>query len=304
MIAWIFPGQGSQFVGMAGRLSSEPATQIFTEAARVLGWDVRAVSNDATALSRTEYVQPAVFTVSIAAARTLEARGVLPNMVAGHSLGELSALVAAHSLSFEDGLRAVAARGEAMARAARHRAGGMAAVLGLDLAAVQDLCARSGNVVVANINAPGQTVISGDDDGLAKAAARARDAGGRVRRLDVAVAAHSPLMVPAQKAFRESLDHVTWLSPLVPVVDGLSGRIHQTAVGAPERLVQALVSPVRWTHAVRALADAGATTFVEVGPGDVLAGLVRRIDPSVTVHAAGSDAAIAELRLSREGVAR
>ncbi|HEY8200948.1 MAG TPA: ACP S-malonyltransferase, partial [Actinomycetota bacterium] len=222
-------------------------------------------------------LQPAMFVVCVAAAEALQARGQRPDALVGHSLGELAALVAAGALDFEDGLVLVAARGRAMDTAARREPGGMAAVLGLDLEAIEGICAEIGGVWPANLNSPGQIAISGRDDSLAQAAERCRSAGaGRVVRLEVPVAAHSPLMATAADEVRAVLDTIELQPPACPIYSVVDARPHIDPVEIRNLLVEGIVSPVRFWEAIRAAHADGVRRFVEVGPGNVLSGLVRR----------------------------
>jgi [acyl-carrier-protein] S-malonyltransferase len=295
MIAWVFPGQGSQQVGMAGGLRSTAARETFAEASDVLGWDVvRACdAGPPERLDSTEVTQPAVFTVSIAAARTLEARGLRPEAVAGHSVGELAAMTVAGGIRFEDALRAVAARGEAMRRAGRAHPGGMAAVVGLSAPRVEELCAESAGLVApANLNAPEQVVISGENDAIADVAARVREDGGRVIRLKVSVAAHSPLMAPVPEVLAESLRGASWFPPEIPFFSSVTGRRHDRAEELVDLAVRGVTEPVRWIDSVGSMHHEGAELFVEVGPGAVLSGLIARIAPEAETVQAGDDDAV------------
>jgi [acyl-carrier-protein] S-malonyltransferase len=293
MNAWIFPGQGSQAVGMANGLQSEPARRTFALAGEVLGWDVRAVCADgpAEALDATEVAQPALLTASVAVASVLQANGLEPDVVAGHSLGEFAALVVARAVPFEDALQAVEVRGRAMAAAGRARPGGMAAVLGLSLAGVEEACANvSGTVVVANVNGPDQVVISGERDAVAAASDALRSAGARrVIPLAVSVAAHSPLVAGAAAELRAALASASIVPPAVPFVSCTNGRTLEDPAAIVEQLVAGVAARVRWLDAARALDRAGASSFIEVGPGRVLSSLVRRILPGATVLSAGDD---------------
>jgi [acyl-carrier-protein] S-malonyltransferase len=298
MIAWIFPGQGSQHAGMGVGLTSDAAERVFESASAILGWDVRSIGSDGSPrrLDQTECTQPAVFTVSVAAAATLMARGLRPDLVAGHSVGDFAALVVAEAISFEDGLRAVAVRADAMGRAGRSREGGMAAVVGLDADRVESLCAATGgSVAAANFNAPDQVVVSGEAAALADVAATARALGARVVRLNVSVAAHSPVMQDAAGELTPVLNRIRWASPAIPVVTSVTGSVAPSAEDVPELLVHAVTQPVRWTSCVETLVEAGARLFVEVGPRNVLSGLVRRIAPEVETVQVEDDAGVDEL---------
>src|SRR5437764_34408 len=230
MIGWVFPGQGSQRVGMTAGLNSRIARETLSSASEVLGWDlVRACEEGPPKrLDSTEVTQPAVFTVNVAAARTLEDRGLRPDGVAGHSVGEFAALVVAGVLSFEDALRGVVVRGEAMHRAGRSHPGGMVAILGLSAERVAALCAHAAGVAVtANLNGPDQVVVSGDEAGISQVAAAARAEDARAIRLKVSVAAHSPLVASVQDELAAVLREVPWSPPRFPVYSGVDGRAHE-----------------------------------------------------------------------------
>lgn len=297
MIVWVFPGQGSQSVGMGTGLKSEAARETFAIANEVLGWDVRAACLEGTeaSLGETKTSQPAILTVSVAAARSLEACGSFPDAVAGHSVGEFAALVAARAMSFEDALRAVTARADAMARAGRAASGGMAAILGLALDDVERLCRDvGGHVGIAAINGRAQIVISGERDVVEAVAVAARAAGARrVIPLNVSVAAHSTLMEPASVQLKRALESVSIRPPRVPFVSCVSGGLERDPSEISDLLCGALTRPVRWVDTVEALAEIGATGFREVGPGRVLTGLVRGILPDANVTPVGDDEAIA-----------
>jgi [acyl-carrier-protein] S-malonyltransferase len=291
--AYVFPGQGSQVVGMGQNLAqSYPvARDTFAEADAVLGFALSALcfEGPGAQLTETQNAQPAILTTSIAALRVLEElRPELPRpcCMAGHSLGEYSALVAAGALNFADALRLTRVRGELMAEAGAAHPGSMAAVLKLDDEQVAAICtdaaAASGAVVqVANYNSPGQVVISGEPAGVAAATERAKAAGGRVMPLAVSVAAHSALMAPAAEKFAACVADVPFVAPTLPVI----GNVYAQPLSGPEairaELVAQLTSPVLWTQSVRHMAQAGAEWFLEIGPGTVLTGLIRRIDPGL-----------------------
>lgn len=294
MEAWLFPGQGSQFVGMGSGLPA--AEEVFEIANRVLGWDVRAMcaQGPTDRLGETVVSQPAILSVSVAVARALRVIGVVPDAVAGHSVGELSALVACGSLVLDDALRIVDVRAKAMARAGAQHLGAMAAVIGLPEDAVARECASVGDaVVVAAINAPGQVVVSGDAVQVDAASEALRAAGARrVIRLDVSVSAHSPLMRDARRALADAVAAAEVRPPQIPFVSCMTGRTCTQPGEIREVLVAALTEPVRWADTVRALAARGVNRFVEAGPGTVLTGLVRRIDPDAEAFAVGDDATI------------
>ncbi len=289
-LALVFPGQGSQKVGMGQGLLVHPqAAEVFARAERVLGWPVArlCVEGPEEQLNDTAYTQPALLTVSVAALRALEGRLERPAFVAGHSLGEFSALVAAGALDFEDALQLVRERGRLMKEAGEQQPGGMAAVLGLEAPQVEEICERvrtetGGFVGIANDNCPGQVVISGDERALQATAEPLRAAGARrVLRLAVSIAAHSPLMRRAATTFRAVLARVTFRPPQVPVVSNRAAAPLTNPEAIRQAIGQQLTSPVRWRESVRWMIDRGVHRFVEIGPGDVLTGLLRRIEPAV-----------------------
>lgn len=294
MIAWTFPGQGSQFVGMGAGLDSGPACDVFDAAHAVLGWDVRSVCRQGPAelLGSTEVSQPAILTASVAASRSLEACGVLPDLVAGHSVGEYAALVVARALSLEDALRVVGVRAHAMAEAGKETPGRMAAVIGLPRDELEEICSRAqGVVAVASVNASDQVVISGETTAVRVAGEQALAAGARrVIPLSVSVAAHSPLMASAAGPVSRALQSAALLPPRVSFASGVRGRLLSDPPAIERSLVHALTAPVDWTAAVTALQDSGASSFVEVGPGMVLSGLLRRIAPGIQVAQVFDDA--------------
>jgi [acyl-carrier-protein] S-malonyltransferase len=293
--AYVFPGQGSQVVGMGQALVAAYAVarDTFAEADEILGFALSTLCFDGPSdvLTDTRNAQPAILAVSVAAWRALYAaqpERAQPRCVAGHSMGEYSALVAAGALAFADAVRLTRARGVLMAQAGTDAPGSMAAILKLDDEQVAALCrqaaAESGDVVqVANYNSPGQIVISGGTAGVAAATVLAKAAGGRVMPLAVSIAAHSALMAPAAKAFAERVADTPLQTPLTPIIGNVSAAPLTTVDAIRADLVAQLTSPVRWTESIRRMIADGADRFVEVGPGAVLAGLVKRIDANVEV---------------------
>ena len=291
MIAYVFPGQGSQYVGMGKALAeSFPICRdTFDQADEALGEPLSRLcfEGPAAELTLTANTQPAVLAVSVAAQRLLASRGLQAGLMAGHSLGEYSAHVAAGTLSFADALRAVRRRGRYMQEAVPVGAGAMAAVLGLDAALVTRACeeaARGEVVSPANLNAPGQVVIAGAHDAVARAGARARELGARrVLPLPVSAPFHCRLMRPAQARLEPELRALVVSNPAVPVIANVDAEPKRDAAAAIDALVEQVSAPVRWEAVVRRLAASGARAYVEVGPGTVLAGLIRKIDRRASV---------------------
>ncbi|MBO4978026.1 MAG: ACP S-malonyltransferase [Muribaculaceae bacterium] len=288
MKAYVFPGQGAQFVGMGKDLydSNAEARALFEKANEVLGFritDLMFAGTDED-LRRTEVTQPAIFIHSVLLAKSMGA-DFRPDMVAGHSLGEFSALTAAGALSFEDGLRLVAARAHAMQKACDARESTMAAVLALPDEKVEEICAATpGTVVCANYNCPGQIVISGEVEAVDAACVALKDAGAkRALRLKVNGAFHSPCMEPARAELAGAIEATEIHEPICPVYQNVDALPHTDPAEIKANLVAQLTAPVRWTQTVRNMIAAGATEFVELGPGKVLQGLVAKIDPAVTV---------------------
>lgn len=293
--AFIFPGQGSQSVGMARDWAehSAPARDLLTEADATLGFDLTRLMFEGpeSDLADTRNSQPAIYVASMVALtllnQKLERAGdeARPRMVAGHSLGEFSALVAAGVIDFATGLKLVAARGEFMAEAGNDRPGAMAAVLGMDDDVLADLVeqAAEGQVLtIANLNCPGQTVISGEEAPLERFMALAKDAGARrIARLPISIASHSALMEPAAEKLNALFDDVTLSPPAMPVVSNSTGQALTTVEEIREELRYHVVRGVDWTTSMRTMIDAGITTFLELGNGTVLAGLNKRIDKSI-----------------------
>ncbi len=294
--AFIFPGQGSQYVGMAKELAtaSEAARETIEHADARLGFDLSTMMFEGPEdeLNDTYNSQPAIFTASAAALRTLQAQAededyvLAPMMVAGHSLGEFTALVAAEVIDFETGLDLVRARGRAMMEAGHTSPGAMAAVLGLDderVAQLVDEASQGDVLTVANLNCPGQIVVSGAVGSMERFIPLAKDAGARrVAQLPITIASHSALMQPAAETLNELFDDVVFNQPVMPVIGNAGGQRLNTAEEIREELRHHVVRGVNWTQSVRTMIDAGITTFVEIGPGNVLAGLNKRIDRGVT----------------------
>jgi [acyl-carrier-protein] S-malonyltransferase len=293
-VAYLFPGQGSQRVGMGRDLyeAYPAAREVFDEADHILGFPLSRLCFEGPEETLTDTVntQPALFTVSRACWRAVEsaAPGAFsaPSFLAGHSLGEYSALAAAGALGFADGLRLVRERGRLMKLAGERSPGGMAAVLGLDDAVVDDICQQArgeanGVVQAANYNAPGQVVISGDTVALERAMTLATEMGARrVVRLAVSIAAHSPLMACIADEFRLAVESTPLRDPAVPVVANITARPLASVAAIHEEMVGQLTSPVAWVASVQCMLNEGVTTFVELGPGQVLTGLLKRIDRS------------------------
>jgi [acyl-carrier-protein] S-malonyltransferase len=298
-VAFVFPGQGSQFVGMGRELAAFPeARQVFAQADEVLGFALSRLCFEGpeAELNDTVNTQPAIVTHSIAVLRVLESKTDLKEqlkMVAGHSLGEFSALVCVGALSFPDALRLVRERGRLMKLAGDQHPGGMAAVLNLDRAKLERACQEAARVTeqpvqIANDNCPGQIVISGDRAALEKAMELAKAYGAkRCIPLAVSIAAHSPLMAGAAEEFRVALQAVPWAEPRVPVIANAAAR--PAGRGRTiDLLVAQLTSPVRWTESIQFMIGKGITRFVEVGPKDVLCGLIKRIDAAIVTQPAAS----------------
>jgi [acyl-carrier-protein] S-malonyltransferase len=291
VIACIFPGQGSQAVGMGKTLADQfpIARATFAEADEALGIALSQIifEGPAETLTLTEHTQPAILTASIAAWRVLADRGVQPAFVAGHSLGEYSAHVAAGTLAFGDAVRLVRNRGRYMQEAVPVGTGAMAAILGLDEATVLQACAEAaqGEVVSpANLNGAGQIVIAGAAAAVARAGERAKQLGAkRVIPLKVSAPFHCALMGPAAERLTPELRAVPTRDPRVPVVANVDARPRSTAGASVDALISQVSSPVRWEDSVKYLASSGVTTYIEVGPGTVLSGLVRKIHKDATV---------------------
>lgn len=292
MKAFVFPGQGAQFVGMGKDLyeSNALAKELFDKADEILGFKITDIMFAGTdgQLKETKVTQPAVFLHSVIQALCL-GEAFNPDMVAGHSLGEFSALVASGALSFEDGLKLVAARANAMQKACEANPGTMAAIIGLSDEKVEEVCAlvsTDNNIVVAaNYNCPGQLVISGNIDAVNKACEKMKEAGAkRALPLKVGGAFHSPLMQPAKDELQAAIEKTTFKMPKCPVYQNVDAKAHTDAAEIKSNLIAQLTSSVRWTASVQAMIAAGANDFTECGPGTALQGMIGRIDKSVSAH--------------------
>jgi len=286
MKAYVFPGQGAQFVGMGKDLYDNvpKAAAMFEKANEILGFritDLMFAGTDAD-LKQTKVTQPAIFLHSVILAQSLS--DFQPQMVAGHSLGEFSALVAAGAMNFEDGLRLVAARATAMQKACERESSTMAAVIGLDDNKVEEVCASiNGVVVAANYNCPGQLVISGAVQAVEEACEKLKAAGARrALLLPVGGAFHSPLMEPARIELEAAIQATTLQAPLCPVYQNVDAKPYTDPASIKKNLIAQLTAPVRWTQTVQNMVAAGLTNCVELGPGNVLQGLVKKIAPEVT----------------------
>jgi [acyl-carrier-protein] S-malonyltransferase len=298
-VAFCFPGQGSQDVGMGYAMAEQfrEAHAVFDEASDAAGFDVARLCFEGPIeeLTRTELQQPALVTTSLACLRVVKTLGVRPDFVVGHSVGEYSALAAADALSDRDAIALVSERGRATAEAAREHPGAMAAVLGLEDTVVEDLCAGIDNVWPANYNCPGQIVVSGENAAVDRLVEEATAAGARKTvKLRVGGAFHSPLVGRAADRLRPALESVRFQEPATPFMSTVTAQI-EPAERLVDLLVQQLTGPVRFTQSVRSLVQQGVGMFVEIGPGQVLSGLIRRCDRSLRTISVGDPESLRKL---------
>ena len=285
--AYVFPGQGAQFSGMGRELyeQSDEAKRLFESANEILGFRITDIMFEGSAddLKQTKVTQPAVFLHSVVLAKVL---GVKPDAVAGHSLGEFSALVVAGALSFEDGLRLVAKRAIAMQRACEAQPGTMAAILALPDEKIEEVCESiDGVVVAANYNCPGQLVISGAVEAVNLACEKMKEAGARrALVLPVGGAFHSPLMEPARRELEEAIEAAEFHTPVCPIYQNVDAKPHTSPEEIKKNLIAQLTAPVRWTQIVEQMVSDGIASFVELGPGSVLQGLIRKISANAEVE--------------------
>jgi [acyl-carrier-protein] S-malonyltransferase len=299
-IAFCFPGQGSQDVGMGRAIAAEfpEARAAYDEASEAVGFDVAKLCFEGSIeeLTRTELQQPALVATSIACLRAVRTTGIEPDYVIGHSVGEYSALAAADAIGTGEAVALVRTRGEAMAEAARETPGAMAAVIGLEDAVVEELCEAIEGVWPANYNCPGQIVVSGENAAVDRLIEEAAVRGARKTvKLRVSGAFHSPLVARAAERLRPALSKASWRDPAPPFMSTVSARI-EDAQRIGSLLVEQLTGPVRFTHAVRGLMKDGVEMFVEIGPGQVLSGLLRRCDRSLRTISVGDPEAVRKLR--------
>ena len=288
MKAFVFPGQGAQFVGMGKSAYNESnlAKELFENANDILGFRITDIMFNGTdeQLKQTNVTQPAIFLHSVILAKTLT--DFSPEMVAGHSLGEFSALVANGALNFESGLKLVSQRAEAMQKACELKPSTMAAVLGLDDTIVERICSEvEGIVVPANYNCPGQLVISGEVEAINKACEKLTEAGARrALVLQVGGAFHSPLMDPAKEELKAAIENTVFSNPICPVYQNVTAKAETNPEQIKANLIAQLTAPVRWTQTVQQIIADGATSFTEVGPGKVLQGLVKKVDRAMETN--------------------
>lgn len=292
MKAFLFPGQGAQFSGMGLDLyeSSSEARDLFNQANELLGFDITKIMFEGSAdeLKQTKVTQPAIFLHSVILANAL-GDNFTPDMAAGHSLGEFSALVACKALSFTDGLSLVSARAKAMQKACELQPSTMAAVLGLDDNIVEEVCdSTEGIVVAANYNCPGQLVISGEIDAINAACETLKEKGARrALVLPVGGAFHSPLMEPAREELAQAIQNANFETPICPIYQNVTANGVTDPAAIQQNVITQLTAPVKWTQTMRQMITDGATSFTEVGPGNVLQGLVKKIDRGLETSKAG-----------------
>ncbi len=290
-VAYVFPGQGSQWVGMGRDLydNFDSAKEVFKQADQVLGFPLSELCFEGPEdeLRQTINVQPAIFTVSLACYEIVKKKEIIPEVVAGHSLGEYTALVASGAIDFENGLRLVRKRGEFMHQAATEHPGGMAAILGLDIGRVEKICEKAssvGIIVIANLNSPGQVVISGEKRGIDEAVKMAEEAGAkRAIPLKVSGAWHSPLMRSAKEKLTQEIEKTHFVDPKIPLVANVSADYVRDARSVKKALIDQVCGIVRWEDSMKRIIGDDFITFIEVGPGKVLSCLLKRINREVRV---------------------
>ncbi|MBD0330047.1 MAG: ACP S-malonyltransferase [Thermoleophilia bacterium] len=311
-LAFLYPGQGSQKVGMGAELLAEEGDLLahyLTHAEAASGLPIRryCLEGPPEALTRTDVAQPALFSVSLALTDAARSRGLRPDVAAGHSLGEYTAAAAVRALRVEDAMELVCLRGRLMAEIQSEAPGAMAAVIGLPAERLRELCeqaAGAGRVSLANLNSPTQVVVSGEDAAVERLMELARDAGAaRVVRLQVGAAFHSELMRPAQERMAAAAAEVAWSDPEVPLAANAWGRLIRTGDDVREALIAQIASPVDWVGCVQALVATGCDTALELGPGRVLQGLVRQIAPDVDIAGADASAGLAAFVEARPALA-